>query len=350
MDAMACPAPLAAPLPQASIAAILHRLIDWGRKMVATASEPISLLDRLDLTDELEARCFCTALMDEDRANKTICNYYSDIMIFARWYQATYGAMMRVANLTASVLLEYERHMRTELRLKPATINRRITSLRTFCRWALAEGFLKQDPSAKIKHVKRDQPAPEGLSRNERNALFRVCERQGNLRNTAMVHLMVYCGLRVGDVAKLDVRDVHLSARKGHIYVRGSKGDKDRTVHLSGTPRASLAAYVAQRGTGGPDDTHLFLSQLRRGISTDAVADVVAHYGALAGILPTEPHHHVNTHRLRHTAARFLLAAGNDLVTVGKILGHKDIKTTARYCLPTEEEMAAAMARVEDDE
>ena len=48
---MVCPAPLAAPLPHAPIAAILHRLIDWGRKMVATAGKPISPLDRLDITD-----------------------------------------------------------------------------------------------------------------------------------------------------------------------------------------------------------------------------------------------------------------------------------------------------------
>lgn len=251
--------------------------------------------------------------------------YREDLADFFRWFEQTNGQEPAPELVTSVDLREYQSHMLTVRGLKPATVNRRLSAVRSWLRWAKENGTVEDLPSFP-RRLAEAKGAPRALSRVEEARFLRAVEREGSARDKALVALMLHAGLRVGEAVQVRVADVEIGERKGKVVVRAGKGLKRREVPLSNEARAMIRPWLTQvRGEwlfpGHKEGTHL---------SVRAAQAVVKKYAYLARI----DMENITPHVLRHTFATRLLRRGVDIVVVATLLGHARIDTTARYTRP----------------
>ena len=235
---------------------------------------------------------------------------------------------------------------------KPAGVNRRLAGLRAFFAWAVKTGSMASNPAAEVKGVRQARRVPKALSAQEvyklqrtaaaRRQLAEAKAGKGNvtptvvnaLRDEALVNLLLYTGLRVGEMASLSVEDVVLNERSGKVIVRSGKGRKYREIPLHKEARNAIAAYLEVRSQEQGES--LFLGQRGR-LGPRGVQMRLAALGEAAGV-------EVTPHILRHTfATRLLREAGADLVTVAALMGHSSVATTAIYTQPGEADLVEAV-------
>jgi integrase/recombinase XerC len=156
-------------------------------------------------------------------------------------------------------------------------------------------------------------------------------------RDEALLNLLLYTGLRVGEAAALRLDDLVLGERSGKVIVRSGKGRKYRELPLHKEARQALAAYLKVRPDG--EDDHFFLGQ-RGPLGSRGIQMQMAALGKAAEVA-------VTPHVLRHTfGTRLLREAGTDLVTVAALMGHASIATTQIYTQPGEADMIRAVDRL----
>lgn len=196
--------------------------------------------------------------------------------------------------------------------------------------------FVGLGPPDRLPRPRPSILAPRALDEGELRRLLRALEAAERPRDRAIVVLMVFAGLRVSEVAGLDVSDVALSARSGVVHVRHAKADQQRHVPIPAEARCAVSAWLALRpstGQGSP----LFPGPRGR-LSVRAMHRIVTRLGTQAGL-------EVSPHDLRHTYLTRLVRQGKDLVLVAELAGHARIETTRRYARPS---AADAQAAVED--
>jgi site-specific recombinase XerD len=290
-------------------------------------------------SDYPDIASFIAELGRQGMAAKTITTYTSDLVSFARWFTDSTGEAFRAASVTPSDILDYKAHLRTVQRRQAATVNRRLAALRKFFLWAQATGRIAELPTATVKGVPAAPRAPKSLPKRDVDRLIREAQKAGNKRNLAIVQLLRHTGLRVGELCSLRLSDIRTSERKGSVLVRSGKGDKDRTIPLNHDVREAVDAYLAVRPAAADD--HLFLGQRGEPLQTDGVQLIVRKLARRAGLEKVTPH------VLRHSFAKHVLDAGEDLATVSRLLGHERLETTAIYTEPTAADLEEAVARLE---
>ena len=281
---------------------------------------------------------FADALRQEEAAELTVKNYLLDLQHFSKWFAAANGEALSLAAITPTDLREYKSHLLTVDQAKPATVNRRLASLRKLCRWARGKGLIQGDPTDGIKGAERVKTAPKSLDRKDLYSLMRAVERHGDKRDLAILLVLRHTGIRVGELASLRLSDMSLSERKGSLVVRMGKGAKWREVPLNNDVRKALKVYLEVRPQVADD--HLFIGQRGEGMTPAGLQDVVGKYARLAGL------ENVTPHTLRHTFGKTLLDSGVDLVTVASLLGHSRLDTTAIYTQPTKADQERAVERI----
>jgi site-specific recombinase XerD len=212
----------------------------------------------------------------------------------------------------------------------PATINVDLGFLRSFCRFLIDEGYAVSDAILRMKRLDTPHRLPRPVSEEQVRRLERCIqsavaeaqtERQWLLavRDLACFYLLWHCGMRISEVCSLLVSDIDIEARK--IFVRDSKERKDRMVYISDTAAMALQQHLAIRSN--PDSDHVFPTQ--RGVMTPRTLQRrLADYGDLCGVP-------ITAHRLRHTFASQMLAAGVPVTSLQRYLGHKHLNTTMIY-------------------
>jgi len=279
---------------------------------------------------------FESELARQGKSAATQRGYLSDLRDFAAWVEQTYGEPFDPQRLVREDVRAYRSHLLTVKRQKPATINRKLASLGSFCRWALAKGLLESDPTAGVEGVSQVQPPPRALEKADLNRLIRRAQQEGNVLHIAVITMLAYTGLRVAELCGLQEADVEMSKRKGAVMVRG-KGEKYRTIPLSAETRRALREYLKVRPATRNSEEAVFVGQ-RGSLTESGVWRIVAKYAGLAGLEDVSPH------VLRHTfATRLLRDAEADVVTVANLMGHADVRTTARYTTPTQADLEQAV-------
>jgi integrase/recombinase XerC len=226
-----------------------------------------------------------------------------------------------------------------------ASVARKVGSIHTFYRWAVADGRLADDPSLLLGRPKVVNRLPTVLRRGEAAALAEApgivprdgssasgtdeelspVERAVAQRDVAALELMYGSGLRVGEVAGLTVDRVDLD--RGRVTVMG-KGAKEREVPMSDYAVDALSAYLsAGRRALAPDGAReLFHNRRKKPFSPRDIRTMVERYGGT--VLPGR---RVTPHTLRHSFATHLLEGGADIRAVQELLGHASVATTQRY-------------------
>lgn len=190
---------------------------------------------------------------------------------------------------------------------------------------------------AKVKRQDLPSQAPRALEPEEQRRLVKVIAQSKSLRNRSIALIMLHCGLRISELAQLDVGDVILSARKRELVVRCGKGTKRRVVPINSELAEVLRDYLASAPRG--PEAPFFLSQKGNRLSVQAIDYVIRSFGRDAGI-------DFSSHCLRHTCLTRLVRAGVDIVTVAEIAGHSRLETSRRYSLPTAAVKIAAMEKL----
>lgn len=228
--------------------------------------------------------------------------------------------------------------------LKPATINRRLASLRSFFDHLASLEPNKAYPNPVIwrRHaVKQGETLPRDASDADLAALLTVIESP---RDRAMFGLMLGSGLRVGELVDLTMDDLSQPPKQtepARLRVTG-KGRKERIVWVTPYWLNFLEAWLAVRPPS--HSPTIFLNQHQRPLSVAGVEYLFKGYARQAGV-------HVTCHQLRHTFARRLAEQRMPTESIGCLLGHSQIKTTQRYTAgansPLRADFLQAMAQLE---
>lgn len=263
------------------------------------------------------------------RSAHTVRAYIADVENLLR-FAATEG-LVELAALELGTLRRWL-GAQNEAGRSRATLSRHAATARAFTSWALREELIASDPAIRLHAPKRDHTLPGVLHQQQVARIFENLSEAATdgspmpLRNRAVVELLYATGIRVGELAGLDIDDLDPDRRTLRVL---GKGNKERTVPY-GVPAALAVDDWLRRGRprlaterSGPA---LFLSgrgnridqRQARGVVNDLLA-------ALGDTAATGPH------ALRHTAATHLLDGGADLRAVQEILGHSSLATTQIY-------------------
>jgi len=205
--------------------------------------------------------------------------------------------------------------------LAASTINRRLNALKHFFDYlVMEEQSCAHNPVKPSHFLRRGRPLPKPLAQDQVRALFAQITHP---MDHALGLLMLRCGLRVGEVARLRLADIDWAQHA--IRIEQGKGRKDRIVYLSADAHEALHTCQAARPPEVPDDL-VFWNQKRpqRALSRKGIQKKMERYAKAAGIK-------ASCHSLRHTFASNLLEAGAEVISIKELLGHASIGSSERY-------------------
>lgn len=225
-----------------------------------------------------------------------------------------------------------------------ATLQRRVASVRGFFRWAVREGLVQDDPSARLRAPRRHRhlptvPGAEAVNETLAAAEARVGDQDDAVarRDHALLELLYSSGLRISELCQLRLSQVDLT--RGVVRVRG-KGDKERTVPVGLPALRALEAWLGHRDelARAAAGDRVFVGA-RGGVLDPRVARRVVHAATRAG------GEEVGPHALRHAMATHLLEGGADLRSVQEMLGHASVATTQVYTHVSNDRLRSAYQR-----
>lgn len=259
--------------------------------------------------------------LERGLADNSVAAYRRDLCEFA---QVTAGE--RMDKIDSRAAGAYLKHLTTHGR-KPATIARKLSSLKQFFNYLVDSGSLATNPLAALSAPKIARYHPHYLSPREIEQMIECIDLTSihGRRDRMVIELLYGSGLRISELIDLNLGDIEFEA--GFLRVTG-KGNKQRLVPLGGCAREAIEHYL----TIAPDrktetgNNLLLRNDHGRKFSRVGVWKIVKKAVARAGI--TKP---VSPHTLRHSFATHLLEGGADLRIVQEMLGHADISTTQIY-------------------
>ncbi|MGE4492213.1 MAG: tyrosine recombinase XerC [Syntrophotalea sp.] len=269
---------------------------------------------------------FCCYLeIERNLSVHTLRAYRHDLLEFLRFVKSqTDTDAGPVAPERVDVLLLRRYLARLHKRNCRTTIGRKLSAIRSFFRYLVRQGALQVNPAETVATPRRERYLPKVLTVDEMFALIQAAASDEPLtvRDRAILELFYSSGLRVGELAALDVGHVDLA--EGLVRVRG-KGDKERIVPVGRMARQALDRYLVARGAPRQDQP-LFLNYRGERLSARSIERNLKKWLLHAGILKD-----ASPHALRHSFATHLLDGGADLRAIQELLGHASLSTTQKY-------------------
>ena len=288
---------------------------------------------QLDVTREVtpfdvQVSAFLDWLLHEKRSPASTRETYARVLTAFRAFCVEKNVVLDMERISLIALRSWlaKLHNTDE----PATIIRKVSTLRSFGRFLFRRGLTTKNITAQLKSPKSQRGLPRFLTVDE---AFRVVtapeEDEGRnetlcARDRAMVELLYGAGVRVSELRGLEVNDVDMEARR--LRVMG-KGQKERRAPFGQAAHDALVDWLAKRGEWLVAPTHaLWLGLRGTPLTVRQIQNVVRRYGALGAGRPD-----LHPHALRHSYATHLLDAGADLRSIQELLGHASLATTQRY-------------------
>ena len=212
--------------------------------------------------------------------------------------------------------------------LNTNSISRKLAAIKTFYRFMVREKIIRRDPTSLMESPKLWRRIPSTLSIDEVEALIAQPDlrKRGGIRDKAILEMLYATGMRVSELAQLELSDINLDV--GFVRCLG-KGNKERIIPLGRKAVMCLDRYIQKERPYflKKSSSHvLFLTRLNKGISRQSIWKMMKKYARCARIKKE-----IRPHILRHSFATHLLEGGADLRSVQEMLGHSDISTTQVY-------------------
>ncbi len=285
----------------------------------------------MPLPQEVLERYRAFLIGTKGRSENTVRVYLDDLSTFDRYLQQQDADYAR---LDRRFLRGYLAWLATRARGKRGgyarvSVARKLVSLRAFYRFLQQEGIVKTNPVPKGSafRVKTEKRLPDFLTENEMERMLEAPDPDTELgiRDQAILELLYSSGVRLSELASLNLEDLNLEAREAKVF---GKGSKERMVLLGGPAVQALHHYMtASRPLLLDNFTNaLFLNKYGGRLSPRSIQKIVKKSARQATINPR-----THTHSMRHTFATHMLEGGADLRVVQEFLGHSSPATTQIY-------------------
>ncbi len=268
-------------------------------------------------TSLIDAQAKFTAhLQANGKAHATVIAYSKDIEQLTDFLSKRSKTLL--AEVTTEDIEDFKELLKKQ-RYTSKSISRKINSIKAFFRFCLAEGFIDHNPTQEVTQPKFDQAPPRILSRLEYRALRDSCRADSRMH--AIVEILLQTGMRISELANLQVSDVDLEREL--IYIQAQNSREARRIPLNAAAKKAVLDYLRFRPRA--KEKTLFLTKTCRPFLVRNIRTAIDRYFRLAGIKDAK----VND--LRHTFVIEQLKAGTPLVYVSQLVGHKRITTTEKY-------------------
>ena len=268
-------------------------------------------------------------MVERSYSDYTISNYLKDVRDFQDFLtsQGFDGIMEQTNDRTARYYISY-----LSKKYAKTSINRKLSSLRTFYRLMVERGLVKINPMDNTQSIKKDKTLPHFLQKSEVEEMYRAIDTNKPLgmRDLVIMELLYGSGLRVSELCNLQYKNFDFSNKMIKVY---GKGAKERYVPMSDKAIEAIDLYkslgrpILQKINKDHLDPEEFLLNKNGGPLTTRGVRVV-----LNNIIErTADTFKISPHMLRHTFATHLLDGGADLRSVQEMLGHVNLSTTQIY-------------------
>jgi integrase/recombinase XerC len=297
-----------------------------------------------DLEQMVEA--FAIRLRALGRSEHTISSYLRDLRMFMRALsnECPDASLRDITPATMDAVLASPAitHSADGSPRSPVTVQRLKATIRSFFAWAVEAGLADSNPAKSVGTKRLARRPPEFLTEPEKRRLLTELRDRTNplaRRDRVIFELFLSTGIRLSELANLDVDDVDLDGK--HIRIMG-KGGVPQVKFVKSTLRTVLRSYLADRRRTADGECYaLFLSARGTRLCARQIALRLTHWLERAGIARK-----ITPHGLRHTFATHLYAKTSDLLLVKRALGHRDISTTEIYTHLADEALEEAIERL----
>ncbi len=252
--------------------------------------------------------------LEKGLSSNTIDAYRRDLYDF-------FSSIDNIESINRMTINSYIRTLR-ERELAPASVIRKIASLRGFFKWSSSTGIISKNPASTLEQPKMPQKLPKVVSVKEIEEMLK-----NNLTEleSLILELLYSSGLRVSELVNLKLGDIDLSSK----YIRCfGKGSKERIIPIGEAAKKAVQNYMPQRELiikkYNLNTKKLLILETGRVITRQDVYTFIHNQGKLI-------HKNISPHTLRHSFATHLLENGADLRVVQELLGHSDVSTTQLY-------------------
>ena len=271
--------------------------------------------------------------IEKNASSHTILNYKLDLEEFARFLRgpdkaSDFIAVEKIDYLTLRKFLAALK----QRNVKARTVTRKISCLRTFFKFLLREGYLKENPALLISTPKVDKYLPNFLTEEEIARLIELPLKDtvSGLRDRAIFETLYSTGIRISELVALS--DDSIDYISGVTKVRG-KGKKERLIPIGDRAITAIRQYLSKRPR---KSRSLFLNNRGKRITDRGVRVVLTKY-----LQKMCEKRNISPHTFRHSFATHLLNRGADLRSVQELLGHANLSTTQVYTHLTTDRLKA---------
>ena len=275
--------------------------------------------------------------VERNYSEDTVKGYINDIEDFAEYLKAeNFGSLL---SITKNNIPRYYLSSLSTNGYKKKSIARKLSSLRTFYRFLVAEGMTNENPFEEIETPRADKTLPKVLYKNEIDAIFNSIDTTTAIgkRDMLIMELLYGSGLRVSELCNLEESNIDYSNKLIKVF---GKGHKERYVPMNDHTIKALKEYIhvgrkeILLKKELEDPKKLLLNKKGTCLTTRGVRVILDNI-----ISKTAESVHIHPHMLRHTFATHLLDGGADLRSVQEMLGHSNLSSTQIYTHVSSEQM-----------
>lgn len=262
--------------------------------------------------------------VEKNYSDHTLVNYRIDLDEFFEFLNG-----IAFKDVDYPVLRRYVAHIRGK-NLKPRSVARKLSCIRSFFKFLQREGIVEKNPAALLITPKLDKKLPNFLSEEETVRLIEApnTDKAAELRDKAIFETLYSTGIRVSELVGLNENSIDMI---GNVIRVMGKGKKERLVPIGEKAIEAIRNYSAVRLQ---KTQALFLNKSGKRLSTRGIRKIINKYIERTGM-----HKKVSPHALRHSFATHLLDRGADLRSVQELLGHLNLSTTQIYTHLTTEKL-----------
>lgn len=261
--------------------------------------------------------------IERNYSDNTEKNYLLDLEKYNEYITTNH---LNYRQITYEDIVRYISYMRED-KLMSTSINRHLSSIRSFYNYLLKEEIISTNPFKLIKGPKKALKLPNFMKYSEFEAMINVCDETPlGIRNRALLELLLATGARIGELINLNIDDIDLINHE--VKVLG-KGNKERVCYFGETCREYLEKYLDDARPVLLKNTstlRLFINHHGGHLTDRGVRDILDNIIKKSSIKTK-----VTPHTFRHTFATMLLNEGCDLKSVQELLGHANLSTTSIY-------------------
>ncbi len=262
--------------------------------------------------------------VEKNFSDYTEVNYEIDLKEYKKYLDTKRRSYL---SMKYKDVLDYTKYLKETCEFTPTSINRHLSSLRSFYNYLILNNVINSNPFKLIKGQKKELKLPNYMKYSEfEDMINSIPDDTLGIRNRCLFEMLFCSGARIGELININVSDIDFSNKQ--IKVLG-KGNKERIIYLNEHAIDSLNDYLDNSRLillNGKKSDRLFINHIGGDLTTRGVRDIIDNIIKKASL-----NIKVTPHMFRHTFATMLLNEGCSLRSVQELLGHANLSTTSIY-------------------